>query len=226
MDAKDIAEKFLEMYKTSKTNDIIPYITNLLDDEKEILKTIIDVQIQLKELGGGWPPLGRQITTMEEILVYSDLAIKYALDKNAKLTAGILNHNIASFCFPNMDEGVDGKLIEPGYQAAVKDLELRKDIGEKVPMLWAMWLVGVSEFIKGDVSSSIKTLEELTKIALEEPQKESLAVWADMMKIKFQIKSDIFSKEESTEEIERIESILTKQDDGYGLSILKVIKEL
>lgn len=226
MEPKEIAEKFLEMHENSKDKEIIPFITNLFDDDETVLKNLINTQIQIKELGGGWPPVGKQITTMEEILVYSKLAIEYALQKDAKLVAGMLNHNIASFCFPNMDDGVDETLIEPGYIAAVSDLELRKEIGDKVPMLWAKWLVGVSEYIKGDVSTSIKTLEETSKIALEEPQNESLAVWADMMKTKFQLKSEEISKEDASAEIARIESVLTKLEDEYGLGTLKQIKEL
>ncbi len=226
MESKEIAEKFLELYKNNKEKEIIPFISNLFDDDKAILKNLIDIQIQIKELGGGWPPIGKQITTMKEILVYSKLAIEYALGKDAKLVAGMLNHNVASFCFPNSDDGVDETLIEPGFNAAVRDYELRKEIGDKVPMLWAKWLVGVSEFIKDEVLASIKTLEETSKLALEEPQNESLAVWADMMKIKFQLKSEEISKEEASTEIARIESVLTKLEDEYGLGTLKQIKEM
>ncbi len=226
MEPKEIAKKFLECYKNNKSEEIIPFISNLFDDETETLKTIVSVQIQIKELGGGWPPIGKQISTMDEIFAYSDLAIKYALDKGDKLTAGKLNHNVASFCFPNMDDGVDKKFIEPGYQAAVKDLELRKAIGEKTSMLWSMWMVGLGEFLKGNTDDSIKTLEETVKIALQEPKDKGLAAWADMMKLKFQIKTRIVSKEKTTNEIERIEAIFTEQDDSYGLSTLKGIKEL
>lgn len=226
MESKEIAERFLEMYKKNKIEEIIPFITGLFDNEEEILKKIIDVQIQIKELGGGWPPVGEQISTMKEILAYSKLAINYALDKDNKLAAGILNHNVSSFCFPNMDDGVDENFIEPGYQAAVRDLELRREIGDKVPMMWSMWLVGVSEFIKGDISSSIKTLEELKKIAMEDTPNEGLAAWADMMKVKFQIKSRLVSREDATKEVNRIEAILTKQQDEYGLNTLEEIKKL
>ena len=225
MEPKEIAEKFLELYKEGKTEEIIPIMTELYDDN-EVLKKIADVQIQIKELGGGWPSVGKQITTMEEIFDYSRIAIDFALDKGAKLVAGKLNHNVASFCFPNMDEGVDSKYIEPGYKAANADLKLRKDIGDKVPMMWSMWMVGVSKFVRGDVDQSIKTLEELYKIAKEDPPNESLAVWADLMKIKFQIKSGKVSKEYTAEEIKRIENILTEQNDSYGLSILEIVKNL
>ena len=125
-----------------------------------------------------------------------------------------------------MDEGVDNRLIDPGYQAAINDFKLRKEIGEKIPMMWAMWLVGVSEFIKGDILSSINTLEELKRIALEDPQSESLATWSDLMRIKFLIKSGEINKKDSKAEIERMESIFTKLNDDYGLSILNEIKKM
>lgn len=225
MEPKKIAEKFLEMYKENKPEEILPLIIKVFEED-EILKKLVDVQIQIKELGGGWPPVGHQITTMQEIFSYSRLAIDFALKKDAKLIVGMLNHNVASFCFPNMDEGTDDSLIEPGYQAAIVDLEIRKEIGDKVPMMWSMWLVGVSEFVRGEVENSIKTLEKLHKIAMEEPQDENLAVWADMMKIKFQIKSGKVTKENSIDELSRIETILTNQGDNYGLSTLQIIKNL
>jgi len=226
MDSKEIAKKFLELCKDNKAGEIIPFITNLFGEDKESLKKIIDVQIQIKELGGGWPPVGKQITTMGEVLEYSKHAINYALSKDSKLAAGILNHNVASFCFPNMDDGVDEELIEPGYQAAVRDLEIRKEIGERVPLMWALWLVGVSEFIRGDVDQSIKTLNEINNLAIQEPVNESLAAWADMMKLKFRIKSGQISKDDAAKEIIRIEKIMSKNNDDYGLSTLKIIKEI
>jgi hypothetical protein len=226
VEPKEIAEKVINLIKRGYKDDILLLFTEIYSDEKEVLKGLIDVQIQIKELGGGWPEIGKQITTMDEILVYSDIAINYALDNKAKLVAGKLNHNIASFCFPNMDDGVDEKLIEPGYQAAVRDLEIREELGDKVPMLWAKWLVGVSEYIKGDVDGSIATLEDTAKIALEDPVDEGLAAWSDMMRVKFQIKSGLLTQDDAAKDIKKIEKALTKQDDKWGLGTLKQIKEL
>ena len=79
MEPKKIAQRFLEMYKENKSEEIIPLITNLSKDDKEVLKKIIDVQIQIKELGGGWPIVGKQITTIDEILTYSDLQQEYLI---------------------------------------------------------------------------------------------------------------------------------------------------
>ena len=47
-----------------------------------------------------------------------------------------------------------------------------------------------------------------------------------MMKIKFQLKSGYTSKEKATKKINKIESVLTKLDDKYGLGTLKKIKEI
>ncbi|OLS32637.1 MAG: hypothetical protein HeimAB125_07070, partial [Candidatus Heimdallarchaeota archaeon AB_125] len=124
----------------------------------------------------------------------------------------------------NMDDGVDSKFIEPGYQAALADYKLRQKIDDKVPLLWAKWLLGVSEYIKGDVSTSLKTLEETAKLALEEPEDKGLAAWSDMMVIKFQLKSEMITKEDATRKIKKVEKVLKKLDDKYGLSALKQIQ--
>ncbi len=226
MEPKEIAEKVLSLIKSGNQADILLLFTEVYDNEREVLKGLVTVQNELRKLGGDWPPVGKQIETMDEIITFSKIAIEYALEMGDNLTSGKLNHNVASCCFPNMDDGVDSKYIEPGYQAALADYELRQKIDEKVPLLWAKWLLGVSEFIRGDAEGSIKTLEETTSMALEDPEDKGLAAWADMMKIKFQIKSNFITKDEAEKDIKKVEKILTKLDDKYGLGTLEQIKEL
>ncbi len=226
MEQLEIAEKVLNLIKSGNQADVLLFFTEIYDNERDVLTALLNVQNQFRKLGGDWPPVGKQIETMDEIIQFSQIAIGYALENGDKLTAGKLNHNVASCCFPNMDDGVDSKFIEPGYQAALADYKLRQDIGEKVPLLWAKWLLGVSEYIKGDIDTSITTLEDTSKIALEEPKDKGLAAWADMMKIKFQLKSGNISKEKITRKIKKIESVLTKLNDKYGLVTLKKIKEI
>ncbi len=224
MEPKEIAEKVLSLIKSGNQADVLLLLTEVYHDERDVLKGLVNVQNQLRKLGGDWPPVGKQIETMDEIIMFSKLAIDYALQMGDSLTAGILNHNVASCCFPNMDDGVDSKFIEPGYQAALADYKLRQKIDDKVPLLWAKWLLGVSEYIKGDVSTSLKTLEETAKLALEEPEDKGLAAWSDMMVIKFQLKSEMITKEDATRKIKKVEKVLKKLDDKYGLSALKQIQ--
>jgi hypothetical protein len=134
MEHKDIAAKVIDMVKNNEKDKIMPFIKDQFDDEKELFMALIGVQIQMKEIGGGWPPVGNQITTLDEIKVYTDLATKFALEKD-KLTAGKLYHNFSSFCTPNMDDGVDENYAIPAYEAAVKDLEIREELGHKGQML-------------------------------------------------------------------------------------------
>ena len=224
MEPKEIAEKVLSLIKSGNHADVLLLLTEVYHDERDVLKGLVNVQNQLRKLGGDWPPVGKQIETIDEIIMFSKLAIDYALQMGDSLTAGILNHNVASCCFPNMDDGVDSKFIEPGYQAALADYKLRQKIDDKVPLLWAKWLLGVSEYIKGDVSTSLKTLEETAKLALEEPEDKGLAAWSDMMVIKFQLKSEMITKEDATRKIKKVEKVLKKLDDKYGLSALKQIQ--
>jgi hypothetical protein len=223
MEPKEMAEKAIEMVKNEETDKIISFITNKFDDEKEGLKALISVQVQMKEIGGGYPPVGKQIKTIDEIIEYSEKAIQYAMEKENNLVAGILNHNVASFCFPNMDEGVEEKLIEPGYKAAIKDYELRKIIGEKGPMLWAKWLVGVAEFIKGEKEQGIKTLDDTAKIAQEDPKTKSIESWSKLMIGKFYFKSDPSKRDLAIEIMEEVKEEFTAQEDKWGLDTLEEI---
>ncbi len=223
MEPKDIAAKAIEMVKSKEIEKIIPLIEEQYDEEKDVLKNLISVQIQMKEIGGGYPPVGKQITTIDEIITYSDKAINYALEKGDKLTAGKLNHNVASFCLPNMDDGVDERLIEPAYRTAVKDLELREEIGDKVPMLWAKWLVGVAEFVKGDAKKGINTLEETVKLALEDPVDKSIEAWSKLMIGKFYFKSDTSKRDLAREILEEVGEQFKEQEDKWGLDTLKDI---
>ena len=223
MEPKDIAAKAIELVKNKEMKKIIPLIEEQYDEEKDVLKNLISIQIQMKEIGGGYPPVGKQISTIDEIITYSDLAIDYALEKGDKLTAGKLNHNVASFCLPNMDDGVDKRLIVPAYRTAVKDLEIREEIGEKVPMLWARWLVGVAEFVKGDIEKSISTLEETIKQALEEPVDKSIEAWSKLMLGKFYLKSDTSKRDLAIEILEEVREQFEEQEDKWGLDTLEEI---
>ena len=223
MKPKEMAGNAIEMVKNKKTNEIVPFIVSKFDDEKEGLKALISVQIQMKEIGGGYPPVGEQIKTIDEIIIYSEKAINYALEKGNNLTAGILNHNVASFCFPNMDDGVDERLVKQGYSAAVNDYELRKKIGDKGPMLWAKWLVGVAEFIKGETEKGIKTLDETAKLAQEDPKTKSIESWSKLMIGKFYFKSDPSKRNLAIEVMEEVKEEFTSQEDKWGLETLEGI---
>ena len=223
MEPKEVAVKAIEMVKNKEIEKVIPFIEEQYDKEEDVLKNLVSVQIQMKEIGGGYPPVGKQITTIDEIIAYSDKAIDYALEKGDKLTAGKLNHNVASFCLPNMDDGVDERLIEPAYKTAVKDLEIREEIGEKVPMLWAKWLVGVAEFVKGDVEKSINTLEETVKQALEDPEDKSIEAWSKLMIGKFYFKSYTAKRDLAIEILEEVREKFKKLEDKWGLNTLEEI---
>jgi hypothetical protein len=223
MEPEKMAEKAIEMVKSDKTDEIVPFIVSKFDDEKEGLKALVNVQTKMKDIGGGYPPIGEQIKTIDEIIIYSEKAIDYALEKENKLTAGILNHNVASFCFPNMDDGVEDRLIEPGYEAAVKDYELRKEMDDLVPLLWAKWLVGVAVFIKGDTKKGIQILEETAKTASIDEKTKSIESWSKLMIGKFYFKSEPDKRNLAREVLEEVKEEFTAQEDKWGLDTLEGI---
>lgn len=223
MDIKEVSESVLDMIQNNKIDEIITFISANLKEGENLSKRLVTIQIQLKELGGGYPPVGKQITTIDEIIKYTDVATEKALEMGEKLIAGRLYHNQASFCFPNMDDGVEDKLIEPGYFAAIKDYEIREEIGEKGPLLWAKWLVGISEFIKGDVDQALGTLEETAKYALEEPIEKDIDTWTRMMIAKFYLKSKPERRDLAFEMLEEILAEFNALMDNYGLDTVQSI---
>ncbi len=217
MKIKELAKTVLEMIHNNEKDSIINFISDNLEKDVQLLKTLVNIQIQLKEMGGGYPPVGKQIETIDEIIEYTDITVKKALEMENKLTAGILYHNQASFCFPNMDDGVEERLIEPGYFAAVKDYEIRKEIGKKGPMLWAKWLVGISKFIKGDVEEALETLEDTAKQATEEPFEKDIDTWTRMMIAKFYLRSYPEKRDLAIEMLQEVKEEFHALMDNYGL---------
>jgi hypothetical protein len=217
MKTKELAKTVLDMIHNNEKDSIINFISDNLEKDVQLLKTLVNIQIQLKEIGGGYPPVGKQIETIDEIIEYTDIAVNRALEMKNKLTAGILYHNQASFCFPNMDDGVDKRLIEPGYFAAVKDYEIRKEIGKKGPMLWAKWLVGISKFIKGDVEEALETLEDTATQATEEPFEKDIDTWTRMMIAKFYLRSYPEKRDLAIEMLQEVKEEFNALMDNYGL---------
>jgi hypothetical protein len=217
MKIKELAKTVLEMIHNNEKDSVINFISDNLEKDVQFLKTLVNIQIQLKEMGGGYPPVGKQIETIHEIIEYTEITVKKALEMENKLTAGILYHNQASFCFPNMDDGVEERLIEPGYFAAVKDYEIRKEIGKKGPMLWAKWLVGISKFIKGDVEEALETLEDTAKQATEEPFEKDIDTWTRMMIAKFYLRSYPEKRDLAIEMLQEVKEEFHALMDNYGL---------
>jgi len=216
MKIKELAKTVLEMIHNNEKDSVINFISDNLEKDAQLLTTLVNIQIQLKEMGGGYPPVGKQIETIAEIIEYTDITVKKALEMENKLTAGILYHNQASFCFPNMDDGVEERLIEPGYFAAVKDYEIRKEIGKKGPMLWAKWLVGISKFIKGDVEEALETLEDTAKQATEEPFEKDIDTWTRMMIAKFYLRSYPEKRDLAIEMLQEVKEEFHALMDNYG----------
>lgn len=217
MKIKELAKTVLEMIQNNEKANVINFILDNLEKDVQLPKALVSIQIQLKEIGGGYPPIGKQIDTIDEIIEYTEIAVNRVLEMENKLTAGILYHNQASFCFPNMDDGVDERLIESGYIAAVKDYEIRKEIGKKAPMLWAKWLVGISEFIKGDVDKALEILEDTAKQATEDPLEKDVDTWTRMMIAKFYLQSFPEKRDLAFEMLQEINEEFTALMDNYGL---------
>ena len=223
MKVDKLAKTALQLIQNKQEKKIIPFFEEKFDDKRDITKALITTQIKMKDLGGGFPIVGEQIRTIHEIVVFTNIATRFALHNQEKLTAGILLHNLASFCFPNMDDGVDEKLIDIGYEAALKDLQIRKEIGEKESYLWAKWLVGIGEFIKGEENKAIETLEEVIMEAERGEEEKSIIAWSKLIIAKIYLKKKQEKRKLAFEIIEEVKETFKLENDAYGLERVEAI---
>ncbi len=143
-----------------KDNNLKGAITAIEEqkDQYLVLSGYIWVQMDLYNLGmvnGHSTP-----KYLEEIITISEAGIKYALpivDKyiTAKKSAAALLNNLASFSLPDKGE-VTSKQMEKGRNAAIKALELRKELGEPAPIMRANWMVGLHYFKADNLQMATK----------------------------------------------------------------------
>ncbi|GAJ12283.1 unnamed protein product, partial [marine sediment metagenome] len=81
LEPKELAKLALELIQDNRKEEILSLIIDPFTEEKEKLQALINVQIQMKEIGGGFPPVGKQIRTISEIINFTEVATKYSLEK-------------------------------------------------------------------------------------------------------------------------------------------------
>ncbi|MHA1397985.1 MAG: hypothetical protein ACTSSF_09815, partial [Candidatus Heimdallarchaeaceae archaeon] len=118
---------------------------------------------------------------------------------------------------------VDEKLIDMGYEAALKELQIRKEIGEKESYLWAKWLVGIGEFIKGEETKAIETLEEVIMEAERGEEEKSIIAWSKLIIAKIYLKKKQEKRKLAFEIIEEVKETFKLENDAYGLERVEVI---
>ena len=178
---------------------------NDLGDDKTVLKYYTELGIDLHHAG-----------KLDQSVQINQLGVKAALKKGNKKAAAVMLHNIAAFCAPEFDENVTEKCEEVGFDAAQKALELRKELGEKVPLAWAHWDMGLYYLIKKDAELTTQHFLECIKVA-EEANEPVHAAWGKVFLGKTKLKLIPEKKEEGLKDLKEAKAIFEKEKDDWGL---------
>jgi hypothetical protein len=201
---KEILNQVVTLLEEGKEEEAVDYMNDLGDD-KTVLKYYTELGIDLHHAG-----------KLDQSMQVNQLGVKAALDKKDKKSAAVMLHNIAAFCAPEFDENVTEKCAEAGFDAAQKALELRKELGEKVPLAWAHWDMGLYYLIKKDAEGASKQFLECIRIA-EEANEPVHAAWGKIFLGKTKLKLISAKKEEGLKDLKEAKAIFEKEKDDWGL---------
>jgi hypothetical protein len=201
---KEILNQVITLLEEGKEEDAEDYMNDLGDD-KTVLKYYTELGIDLHQAG-----------KLDQSMQVNQLGVKTALKKGDKKAAAVMLHNIAAFCAPEFDEDVSEKCQVTGFEAAQRALELRKELGEKGPLAWAHWDMGLYYLIKNDADHSSKQFLECIKVAQDANDTLNVA-WGKVFLGKTKLKLIPEEREEGLKDLEEAKAIFEKQKDDWGL---------
>ena len=158
----------------------VSFIDQAGDDEVSLGLLTIS-QIVVKEVG--LPEGGGVPSTIDLCISLAEAGSKYALSKDSKKHAAMLNHNVAAFISPDFDDNIPQPLLEKGERAAVNSLEIRKEMGAPVGVSWGEWMVGIYSLAKGDGKAAIEHFSESSRVGdeiEEEKGRKTYVAWANL----------------------------------------------
>ncbi len=158
----------------------VSFIDQAGDDEVSLGLLTIS-QIVVKEVG--LPEGGGIPSTIDLCISLAEVGSKYALSKDSRKHAAMLNHNVAAFISPDFDDNIPETLLEKGERAAVNSLEIRKEMGAPVGVSWGEWMAGIYSLAKGDGKEALEHFSESSRVAdeiEEEKGRMTYAAWADL----------------------------------------------
>jgi len=210
---KEILNQVITLLEEGREEEAEDYMNDLGDD-KTVLKYYTELGIDLHHAG-----------KLDQSMLINQLGVKAALKKDNKKAAAIMLHNIAAFCAPEFDENVTEKCEKVGFDAAQKALELRKELGEKGPLAWAHWDMGLYYLIKKDADQASRHFIECIKVA-EETNDPLNVAWGKVFLGKTKLKLIPAKKEEGLKDLKEAKAIFEKEKDDWGLEeVGKILKK-
>ena len=213
-DAETVEEIYAYMQQ-----DKIDSATSLLKglgDDKQVVQTWIGVQCDLNNV-------------KQDPLISAKIGlagVDYCLEKDYKLPAAMMLHNVSAFFTPNFDEGVDPVHIPMILDAARRQVTLRREINQPGPLIWALWDLGVAELTAGNANDAIQALKEGARIA-DENNDRGAAAWCRLFMGKTKVKLIPDLKEEGERELRDAVAIISEiGQDWEKDEIKKVMKSV
>jgi tetratricopeptide (TPR) repeat protein len=201
---KEILNQVITLLEEGREEEAEDYMNDLGDD-KTVLNSYIELGIDLHHAG-----------KLDQSMQINQLGVKAAFKKGNKKAAAIMLHNIAAFCAPEFDEKVTEKCQKNGFDAAQKALELRKELGEKGPLAWAYWDMGLYYLIKKDADHATQHFLECIKVA-EEANDPLNVAWGKVFLGKTKLKLIPERKEEGLKDLKEAKAIFEKEKGDWGL---------
>ncbi len=187
-----------------------------LGDDKVVIQTWIAVQCDINNVKKD-PRASAEIGWK---------GISYSLDKGYKMPAAMMLHNISAFLMPNFDEGIDPEAASVILNAARQQVPLRREIGQPVPLMWALWDLGLAQLVSGNYAESISSFEEGVKIAEELDDHEAEA-WCRIFigKCKYRHNPELKAEGEKTMR-EAAAVLMESQEDWVRESCQNIMKSV
>ena len=182
-------EKIYSLLTSDNLDSAVAYLKGLGED-KIVVNTWIGVQCDINNVKKD-PRISA---------VIGQAGVEYCIDKDYKLPAAMLLHNISAFFMPKFDEGVAPADISTILEAAKRQVILRRQIKQDGPLMWALWDEGLAKLAAGDAVGAIVQLEEGVSIAQKNEDKDGEA-WCCMFIGKAKYKHTPSQKEEGKKEM-------------------------
>jgi hypothetical protein len=210
---KEILNQVITLLEEGDEEEAEDYMNDLGDD-KTVLKYYTELGIDLHRAG-----------KLDQSMQVNQLGVQAALKKGDKKAAAVMLHNIAAFCAPEFDENVTEKCQKVGFDAAQKALGLRRELGEKGPLAWAHWDLGLYYLIKNDPDGASRQFLECIKVAEEANDTLNIA-WGKVFLGKTKLKLIPEKREEGLKDLEEAKAIFEKEKDDWGLEeVGKIMKK-
>ena len=176
LSSKETVDMLYNHVRNDNLDSAVAYLKGLGEDEV-IVQTWMNVQCDINNIKHD-PRASARI---------GQAGVQYCLEKDYKLPAAVMLHNITAFFMPNWDEDVDSEAVPIILDAARQQVPLRREIPQPGPLMWALWDLGMAELVAGNTAEAIKAFEEGEKIGNEQDDKDG-AAWCRLFIGKAKIK--------------------------------------